>query len=343
MKNLIRIDLFMVFLGFFCSIHFLRVNPNILSVSSTGLGIMHMELDLYVPDNILYIDSHSLKTLNLTSMTSSLIAGNTVLSGYREGTGEVARFSKPYSFYQQNSSYVIVVDGLNCCIRAVSRLTNTTSWVAGRCTTYGDAIGSFLNTRFAYLAKIVKVPRSDGTEVALVSSYTKFLYGKIQFLFFDESRVTTLSTWWRQLFGLTIRPHTTDAYYSFSGGLGKIDYTNGQNTYLTTTPRHVWDFLDGHFDDARFGQYPDTLLFLDENTFLITDFTYSLLRVADLNSLYVTSICELQPSGQTATILEGDAIHCRISTPRSLLVLPDNKTILIGHRNSLGYMIVSGK
>lgn len=310
-----------------------------MSVSDqTGLGIMHMELDMFIPGNILYIDSHSLKTLNLSSLASSLIAGTTDYYGYREGYGDEARFNRPYSFYQQNSTYVIIVDGFNFCIRSLSRLTNITSWVAGRCTEYGKPIddGSFESARFGYLQKIVKVPLDDGREIALVNSFTEYLYGKVRIIYFDDRRVTTLDTWWRRLYGLTLRPGTTYAYFSFSGGFGKIDYTSGADYYIATSARHGWAYTDGHFDNAELGEFPETLLFINKDTILITDYGYDVLRVANLNSEYVTSICR-----QSGTARPGNINQCRLAGPRSLLALPDSDRILIGSRSSLGYLLIS--
>ena len=88
----------------FNSLKFGRVEPYIMHLENSGLGIMHMEFDLFIPDNLLYIDGHSLKTLNMSSMTGHLIAGLTKINGLKDGVGSEARFDHPYSFYQYNRS-----------------------------------------------------------------------------------------------------------------------------------------------------------------------------------------------------------------------------------------------
>ena len=112
-------------------------------VENSGLGIMHMEFDRFVPDNLLYIDGHSLKTLNMSIMEGHLIAGLTKTNGSQDGVGSHARFDHPYSFYQYNSTYVVIADAFNYCLRSVDRLTNQTSWVAGGCGSYDYVDGSF--------------------------------------------------------------------------------------------------------------------------------------------------------------------------------------------------------
>lgn len=317
-----------------------------MSVAEAGWGIVHMELDLWLPGNILYIDSHSIKTLNLTTMTSSLIAGKTEQSGYREGSSDEARFYNPYSFYQQNASHLVIVDCYNYCIRSISRLTNSTSWIAGTCTQYGTNPGdsSFESAQFAKLAKIVKLPRDDGSEIALVSSYTRTLfYGKIRVINFDEKRVSTLQNRFGQLFGLTIRPDTQFAYFAYSGGLGKVRYTNADYFDLMSSPLSGWSHLDGPLDSARLGQWPETLMFINSNTMLIADYDNSVLRVADLELNYMTTICKKALSNiGIAGAMAGNVTHCQLFNPRSLLVLPNQNKILIGSEDSLGLMTVTG-
>ena len=103
--------------------------------------MLFMELDKFIPGNILFVESHSLKTLNLATNETWLIAGNTASRGYRQGTGEIARFNGPFSFHQRNSTDVIILDSNNGCIRTLSRLTNSTEILAGLCTKPGDLDG----------------------------------------------------------------------------------------------------------------------------------------------------------------------------------------------------------
>ena len=74
----------------FNSLKFGRVEPNIMHLENSGLGIMHMEFDLFIPDNLLYIDGHSLKSLNMSSMTGHVFAWRTKFSGLKGVVGSVA-------------------------------------------------------------------------------------------------------------------------------------------------------------------------------------------------------------------------------------------------------------
>ena len=55
-----------------------------------------MEQDQFILGNILYIEDHSVKTLNLETKETWLISGNSTTPGYWEGVGEDARFNLAY-------------------------------------------------------------------------------------------------------------------------------------------------------------------------------------------------------------------------------------------------------
>ena len=131
--------------------------PELLSIPATGYGIVHMEKDRFVNGNILYIESHAVRTINLSTNESWLIAGNATVRGYRDGKGSFVRFHAPFSFHQRSSTEVIIFDSMNSCIRILSRLTNLTMPLAGLCLTPGNKDGNFTTTRFSQPEKNVEI------------------------------------------------------------------------------------------------------------------------------------------------------------------------------------------
>lgn len=85
--------------------------------------VLHMEMDTFVPGNLLYSTFRSLKTTDgITTQTRYIDR-----SAYIEGVGEDARFSQLNSFHQLAGPSVVVVDTKHNCLRHVDRFTKATS------------------------------------------------------------------------------------------------------------------------------------------------------------------------------------------------------------------------
>ena len=91
-----------------------------------------MEVDLYIPGNVIYTDRNSIRTSNGT--VSQIIAGNTTQDGYQEGTASAARFRLIQGFTQISSTQIVVSDTYNYCLRLVDRASSKTTKLAGQCT-----------------------------------------------------------------------------------------------------------------------------------------------------------------------------------------------------------------
>ena len=87
--------------------------------------VSHIQEDLFVPGNILFSTTRSLKTTN--GRITDHIVGHKTRQFYQEGIGENAGFRIIESFLQLNRTTVLVVDRLTNCLRLVNRLTNETS------------------------------------------------------------------------------------------------------------------------------------------------------------------------------------------------------------------------
>ena len=101
--------------------------------------IYHLELDLYKNDgSILFSDYRMMKSTD--GNTTETIVGSTS-SGYQEGIGSAARFKTITGFTQISKTNVAIVDYPSHCLRMLNRKTQTTSRLAGVCTTYGNVNG----------------------------------------------------------------------------------------------------------------------------------------------------------------------------------------------------------
>lgn len=310
-----------------------EVKPEWINITDqTGYGVLFMEMDLRLPNHVLLIESSSLRTLDLTTNETHLIAGKADIRGYREGAGDEARFNAPFSFYQTDGSEVIVLDSLNKCIRRLSRDTNQTSILTGLCTIPGDVDGSFQQARFGQPEKVVQI---SPDELALTDAVNLC----IRKLDMREEQTSTLLKLDKPLHGLTMRPHTRDLYFSFIGGFGLFNLDNNQYEILTQSK--LYGYRDGDLSDmAVFSRRPETMLFITYNVMLVAGFDTHLIRVVNLMGETVSSVCNPTLEGNLTSA--GGIETCLLSFPRSLLAIPKENKVLIGLHESLGYMEMYG-
>ena len=102
-------------------------------------NIYHLELDLYMNDGfILFSDLRMMKTTD-GHLTETIVG--TTSSGYQEGKGSAARFNGITGFTQISETNVAIVDHSSHCLRMLNRKTQSTSRLAGVCTTAGNVNG----------------------------------------------------------------------------------------------------------------------------------------------------------------------------------------------------------
>ena len=97
--------------------------------------VSHMQEDLFVPGNILFSTTRSMKTTN--GKITDHIVGHKTRQFYQEGIGENAGFVNILSFLQLNHTTMLVLDMPKNCVRLVDRQTNRTSQFLGNCTAPG--------------------------------------------------------------------------------------------------------------------------------------------------------------------------------------------------------------
>lgn len=312
-------------------ITFEEVQPDLVQVSNAGLGVTYLEEDQFLPNHILYTDNNSVKTLNTKTLEQQNIVGDDSTRGYLEESGSAARFHGPTSFYQTNVSHFILLDSNNHCVRVVSRLTNQTARLAGICTVRGNVVGTFTASRFNLPEKVVRLP-SGNLAIAEVGNRC------IKVLDLDDETTSILVTLTRLIYSLTMRPDTNMLYFSTTGGLGMVNLESKIVTYITRLGSA--GVLDGPLAEAVFDSRPESLLFLTADVLLVTGLHSHILRVVNLKDSYVSSICD--PSDTGASTQAGGVENCRLTSPRSLLLLSNETRLIIGFSSSIGYMKISG-
>ena len=294
--------------------------------TATGFGVMHMERDLFVPGNILYLESHALMTLNLNTNESTLIAGSITNTGFNNGIGNAVRFDGPFAFLQLDSSMVVISDRNNHCFRTVSRLTNATSTFAGACEARGDIDGPFTSAKMRLPESMVKISPNE-------ILFTDFSVASIRKLDISTNQVSLVVQLNESAHGLAQQPGSQNLIFSVYGGLLRLNLDTLNVNYLTQTSSH--GSVDGPLGSSVFHRKPESLAFLDSDVMIAAGFQSHLVRVVDFAELYVSSICQLSNANE---VQAGTISSCKMDYPRSLLVLPELNRILVGFHESIGFI-----
>ena len=106
----------------------------------TDAYVTHIEPDLFIKGNILYIDSCALKTTD--GVTSVTIAGHSTTCYHHFAVGLLARFTELFGFRQISPSEVVVADHYQHCLKLIDRTTLQVSRYAGYCGGYGYVTGT---------------------------------------------------------------------------------------------------------------------------------------------------------------------------------------------------------
>ena len=308
-----------------------------------------MEPDCFRPGNILYSNRDTLKSLDPDRWAPQSIAGRDRKSGYQEGKGFNARFNFMTSFYQFNSTTVVIADTSNDCVRTVNRITNMTSWVSGKCADplgFGSVDGSFYSARFSGPYYFVKLPGfvSDGHEQLAFTDFSS-----IRIMDFTAETVSTMveEDVIERPRVLTLSPDNSSLYFSFFNGVGHLELATYRRTILSQGYRHGTP-VDGPLSSAVFGGDINAMAFLGEKVLIVSDQENNIIRVIDLVDRQVSSICQhptldadsMCPIGK---VRSGDITKCLTCVPQSFYIMRDENKILLGGIGALGYIKTTGQ
>ena len=281
------------------------------------------------PSNILYVEHHCLKTMSLATRISELVVGSCTQAGYQEGSGATARVNIIAGFYQIDSNSVLLVDTYNHCIRMLDRTTNTTSVLAGKCAVvagYND--GGFQNAEFNTPFKII----SYGDHY-FISDYGNLVIRKLQL---DTQEISTFVNVTEKPNALLLSLDGEYVFFSWFKGVGRVNLRTKEVVFITSPDKRYHGFRDGPTERAVFERVEE-MVYLSESLILMTDVRNNVLRLLNMLTNSVSTICNRGNRTITGTIET-----CELNFPRSLLVLKDRNQVLIGSLFHMGYVNITG-
>lgn len=294
----------------------------------TGNSPHQLSDDWWRPGNFLYIHSRAILSFDPRTGEKHLIAGTNAFSTppYQEGFGSAARFIGLTGFAQLSRDKVLTVSGGGgCCIRQVNRRTNGTSLVAGTCRTCGYVDGPLHSSLFNTPQSIV-TDRGNFGIIYVSDAGNKVireinLNTRIVSTFFDLGTGAFNDT----PFSLALDPQGNHLYVASTTKLGKINLQTKKLTLLIDNPINT-EFEDGPLASAKIRAIDD-LAFLNEDTLLVADPGNWRLRIIDLKTNTVSSVCSGRQDIRGE--VEGPIDQCALGGPDAIAVRPDKSGVLL--------------
>lgn len=307
------------------------------------VSVYYMQRDEYKTDDFLISYDLGLGSISPKTNEFNSICGNDRSNPeYKEGIGANAKFGSIRSFAQHNESTVIIVDGLNHCIRTVNKNSHQSAQLAGQC-------------KFDVFTQ---QPILDGSfDEAVFNSPYDIAKGTVENEYFvlDSSKralrkldlgSNTVSTIYRApednptIFRSPRTMIFSDPLYyvGVSGGIVTVDISTGKMEEVHIGAIGLAD--DKLKEGAKF-QKPESFQLLDKRTLIFMETWLkereAFIRLVDLESNEVRSlnITELGPKQE------------RVHSQNCLLHDPDQRRIYIGGDEGLSmveckYIIYAG-
>lgn len=263
--------------------------------------IMGLETDQYASDgkNLLFSYHNELHTIHVDTRKSSLLVGNNSNKiTYREGTGPNALFNHMRAFSQISRDTILIADSLNKLLRAVSRGKNSTILIVGTLSCDNKVDGHFSVACFQGHLIDLAVLSKDIIYVSELHFIRKvdLLNGRVQTV--GKHSSATLRVDKRN----SILYYVDQHLFAYSLDSKKSSYmTTGQNTSS-----------DGKFSDVKFSFTSKMAQLQNSSTLLLVDRDNYRIRVLDLTTKMVSSICTYDrshlPKGVYFAV--GDIRHC---------------------------------
>ena len=291
-----------------------------MTLIETDSYVYHIEPDLFINGNILYIDYCALKTTD--GMTSTTIAGHSTTCYHHFAVGLLARFQELRGFRQISPSEVVVADRNQHCLKIIDRTTLQVSRYAGYCGSSGYVTGTS-GARFSYPHTIISDIKRPG--MLLVTDSNNDAVRHVNTL--SSSAPHTVSNFYQQTSyldwprGITQHHVSGDLYITNSDNeVRKVTYSSKSITKLAGASSS--SFRDCDFGTAYFYN-PFEIIFIGENKLMLADYGNHRLRILNLKTSHTSSVC----TGR-ASHINGNMETCTLYYPRSLMVL--NDTLYVG-------------
>jgi len=269
--------------------------------------LRYMNFDNYYRRNFLVVFGYALLTVERSRFYWA-IAGNIRHSGYKEGKSLYSRYGviTGVLLFPEDKNKVWIADHTNGCIRHVNRKSLQSAELVGKCTESLVKDGNF--------------------SVAGIGEPIGLLYYTRDDVFFFENkepsvrRIHKLHGKWvvetiyianRAAKYIALDPHKKYVYMTHSAGVSRIN-EEGETLIIESKNGHH----DGPIKEAKTREL-GYMMFLSNDLFMVVDTGNNVIRVVDLYSSLVSTICVPQTSEPVS--VEGIVDRCRIQKPIYLL------------------------
>ena len=240
------------------------------------------------------------------------------------------------SAHQYNETHRLVMLTDNFCVVMTSFQHMTMTPFAGECSSLGYRDGYGDEARFS---RIYHSVRADDQQSVIIADHDNH---KLRYLGLFSKRVSTFASLTKKPIGLVMRPESDELFFSFPGGLGRLNPLTPHLAEYLTSHDGYFGHSDGHLSAALFSDMPATLLFISTNVMLVSDYNNDVLRAVDTEKSTVTTLCT---RGEPA--MGGKSIkRCALKNPQSLLhkeTADGKQQVLIGMSGAIGYLNYYGE
>ncbi|KAF6026620.1 hypothetical protein EB796_015069 [Bugula neritina] len=301
------------------------------------LAVISTDLTTKLPeeDNSLFIDhvAHAGEGSALKSTNGEhieLITGSASERGYTNSHGAQARFNIISYFIQLNSTHVVLLDYWNSCLRLVYRKTTIATDYTGLCTQPGYADGGPQQAMFlrppamimgmGELKDFIIVLDSLNDAIRTVNIENKMVGTLVKS---EKFHFLSAMTW-----ELSVNKEEDVLILIGATSINKLrvsgtDFITSYGIVAGTTDNALIGFQDGGLQQARFNN-PLQIMAIAKNVYLVSDPENSRIRLVDLITQQVSSICT-----RPAPTIYGPISKCSLQSPRALL-LQGHANVYIG-------------
>ena len=237
---------------------------------------------------------------------------------YQEGFNAYgAIFEKITSFFQVTKEKPIVVDSGNHCLRLVYIGSGRTERYTGMCTSAGFKDGPLLQAKFYYPGDIL----SDGNRFLITDS------GNDAIRAMTNSSIST----WRKVNGeprgMTLDKVSGVIYVTVRHGIVRM-YLDRDVTERLFSSETRAGFRDGDFSVAHFNHPTGIAILPDDDILLVADTKNHRVRIVDLRTRVVYSICTGQPGNGP-----GNFDECYLYEPEAVTAI--DSEVYIGQKTQI--------
>ena len=249
-----------------------------------------------MPGNILLAQGNQLNSWNPSDKKTTPVVGSTW--GYQEGIGAEALLNWIAGFTQISPTEVVVVDGGNDCLRNVNRITLQTEQLVGQCESSGYADGVGNNSRFNSLYYVIKdLMSSNHLIVTDQDNNGNAVLRSVDLVTLNVTLFAPIPNDTTYINGITQQEDSGNFFDVDSyewGGVGggtimMLNYASKALTYITQKDMPC-GLNDGPLLEAEFCS-SGTLIFLESDVLLATDWNNGRVRALDLKKNKTCSIC----------------------------------------------------